>query len=170
MAPPTHHVSYPWRSSRSLISNTASGGCNAILRSMDLDACLAACRATAAFAADVRAYAEHREAPRITVVRGAPRVKVLRVVTQLVHAEPMLSLERVRIDGVSGCADYRGTVCAITSDGERAFTFVWDCSWRAAAEGWLDRHGLPDQARAAREFGWQCFAAWAPDAAFASHR
>jgi hypothetical protein len=100
----------------------------------------------------------------------APRVKVLRVLTQLLHAEPMLSLERVRIDGVSGCADYRGTVTAIACDGERAFTFVWDCSWRAAAEGWLDRHGLPDQARAAREFGWQCFAAWAPDAAFASHR
>ncbi|HWZ59175.1 MAG TPA: hypothetical protein VNW46_09385 [Gemmatimonadaceae bacterium] len=138
---------------------------------MDLDACLAASRATAAFAADVRAYADHREAPRIAVLRAAPRVKVLRVVTQLLHAEPALPVECVRVDGVSGCADYRGTVIAVTPDGERGFAFVWDCSWRAAVEGWLDRHGLPDQTRAAREFGWQCFAAWAPHAALASqHR
>jgi hypothetical protein len=133
---------------------------------MDLDACLAASSATAAFADDVRAYAGHRDATRITVVRAAPRVKVLRVVTKLLHAEPVLIVDRVRIDGVSGCADYRGTVTAITPDGERAFSFVWDCSWRAAAEGWLDRHGLPDQVRAAREFGWQCFAEWATVFAF----
>jgi hypothetical protein len=131
---------------------------------MDLDACLAASRATAAFAADVRAYAVYQEAPRITVVRAAPRVKVLRVVTQLLHAEPTLIVDRVRVDGISGCADYRGTIAVVTPECERAFAFVWDCSWRAAAEGWLDRHGLPDQTRAAREFGWRCFAAWAPDA------
>jgi hypothetical protein len=133
---------------------------------MDLDACLAASSATAAFAADVKAYAGHREAPRITVVRAAPRVKVLRVLTKLLHVEPVLIVDRVRIDGVSGCADYRGTVTAVTPDGERAFSFVWDCSWRAAAEGWVDRHGLPDQTRAAREFDWQCFAEWASVFAF----
>jgi hypothetical protein len=128
---------------------------------MDLDACLAASRATAAFAADLRAYANHREAARITVVRAAPRVKVIRVVTKLLHAEPVLTIEGVRVDGISGCADYRGTVTALTPEGERAFAFVWDCSWRAGIEGWLDRHGLPDQTRAAREFDWQCFAEWA---------
>jgi hypothetical protein len=133
---------------------------------IDLDACLAGSSATAAFAADVRAYANHREAPRITVVRAAPRIKVLRVVTKLLHAEPVLTIDRVRVDGVSGCADYRGTVTVITPDSELAFAFVWDCSWRAAAEGWLDRHGLPDQTRAAREFDWQCFAEWASLAAF----
>jgi hypothetical protein len=133
---------------------------------MDLDACLSASSATPAFSADVRAYASHRDAPRITLLRAAPRVKVLRVVTKLLHAEPILVVDGLRIDGVSGCADYRGTVTAITPEGERSFIFVWDCSWRAAAEGWLDRHGLPDQTRAAREFGWECFAEWASVFAF----
>jgi hypothetical protein len=133
---------------------------------MDLDTCLAASSATTAFVADVRAYVGHREAPRITVVRAAPRVKVLRVLTKLLHAEPILIVDGVRIDGISGCADYRGTITAVTPDGERAFSFVWDCSWRAAAEGWLDRHGLPDQTRAAREFDWQCFAEWSSVFAF----
>jgi hypothetical protein len=140
---------------------------------MDLDACLASSRATSAFATDVRAYREHCDAPRIAVMRAAPRIKVLRVVTQLLFVEPQLTVDGIRIDGVSGCADYRGTIAALTPEGERAFTFLWDCSWRAAAEGWVDRHGLPDQTRAAREFDWQCFAEWAgiftPDHSYGSN-
>lgn len=139
---------------------------------MDLDACLAASRATAAFAADVRAYGAHRDAPRVLAVRPSPRIKVLRVITQLLHAEPLLGVDGVRVDAVSGCADYRGLVTATTDDGDHTFDFVWDCGWRAAHEGWLDRYGLPDQGRAAREFGWQCFATWVhrPDAVVAGHR
>jgi hypothetical protein len=128
---------------------------------ISLDSCLAASASTPAFQADVRAYGDFREAPRIVVVRAAPRVKVLRVIAQLVAAHPELAVDRVRIEGVSGCADYRGTVTAEVIDATpRAFTFVWDCAWRATREGWVDSRGAPDQVRAAREFGWQCFSAW----------
>jgi len=128
---------------------------------LSLDASLAASRATAEFQADVRAYADYRDAKRVVLVRNAPRVKVLRVITQLLATHPELQVERVRLEGVSGCADYRGTVVAeIAHDSPRTFEFVWDCAWRAAREGWVDSRGTPDQVRAAREFGWQCFSEW----------
>ena len=131
---------------------------------ISLDTCFAASAATPAFQADVQAYADFREAPRIVVLRAAPRIKVLRVITHLVAAHPDLAVDRVRIEGISGCADYRGTVTAEVSDaGPRMFAFVWDCGWRAAREGWMDARGNPDQVRAAREFGWQCFSLWTED-------
>ena len=125
------------------------------------DSWLKASQATAEFQADVRAYADFRDASRIVILRAAPRVKVLRVITQLVATHPDLVVERVRIEGISGCADYRGTVVAeIVHDKPRTFAFVWDCAWRAAREGWVDSRGSPDQVRAAREFGWRCFSVW----------
>ena len=128
---------------------------------ISLDACLAASRSTPEFQADIRAYADYRDASRVVILRAAPRIKVLRVITQLVATHPDLVIDRVRIEGVSGCADYRGTVVAeIVRDKPRTFAFVWDCAWRAAQEGWVDKRGNPDQVRAAREFGWQCFSAW----------
>jgi len=128
---------------------------------ISLDASLAASRATPEFQADVRAYADYRDASRVVLVRNAPRVKVLRVITQLVATHPELQVERVRLEGVSGCADYRGTVVAeVAHDAPRTFAFIWDCAWRAAQEGWVDSRGTPDQVRAAREFGWRCFSAW----------
>lgn len=128
---------------------------------ISLDASLAASRATPEFQADVRAYADYRDASRVVLLRNAPRVKVLRVITQLLAQHPELRVERVRLEGVSGCADYRGTVVAeIAHDSPRTFAFVWDCAWRAAQEGWVDKRGTPDQVRAAREFGWQCFSVW----------
>ena len=125
------------------------------------DSWLKASQATAEFQADVRAYADFRDASRIVILRAAPRVKVLRVITQLVATHPDLVVDRVRIEGISGCADYRGTVVAeIAHDKPRTFAFVWDCAWRAAREGWVDSRGSPDQVRAAREFGWRCFSVW----------
>jgi hypothetical protein len=122
---------------------------------------LAASASTLAFQADVHAYADFREAPRVVVTRAAPRIKVLRVITQLVAMHPGLAVDRVRLEGVSGCADYRGTVTVeIIDAAPRAFQFVWDCAWRAAREGWVDSRGTPDQVRAAREFGWRCFSTW----------
>jgi hypothetical protein len=128
---------------------------------MIADSWLKASQATAEFQADVRAYADFRDASRIVILRAAPRVKVLRVITQLVATHPDLVVDRVRIEGISGCADYRGTVVAeIVHDKPRTFAFVWDCAWKAAREGWVDSRGSPDQVRAAREFGWQCFSVW----------
>ena len=128
---------------------------------ISLDACLGASRSTPEFQANVRAYADYRDASRVVILRAAPRIKVLRVITQLIATHLDLVIDRVRIEGVSGCADYRGTVVAeIVHDKPRMFAFVWDCAWRAVQEGWVDKRGNPDQVRAARELGWQCFSVW----------
>ncbi|HET7457556.1 MAG TPA: hypothetical protein VFJ74_07865 [Gemmatimonadaceae bacterium] len=122
---------------------------------------LASSHATPEFKADVLAYASYQDAPRITTARHAPRIKVLRLVAQLLSAEPSLPVERVRVEGLSGCADFRGTATVEAGGETRTFEFVWDCHWRAVQEGWTDAFGLPDQIRAAREFGWRCFERWA---------
>ncbi|MFL5560243.1 MAG: hypothetical protein ACJ79K_02100 [Gemmatimonadaceae bacterium] len=92
--------------------------------------------------------------------RGLPAVKVERLLTQLLHELPDEKIERVEIDARSGCSDFGGQLGVHTADGLRVFEFVWDCRWRAAEEGWTDHWGEPDQIRAAREFGWRCFAVW----------
>jgi hypothetical protein len=89
-----------------------------------------------------------------------PRVKVERVLTQLFAAHPDLEIQQLRLRGRSGCSDFVGTLTAITPDAEHRFAFTWCCAWRAEQEGWRDCFGFWDQARAAREFGWRCFARW----------
>ena len=113
-----------------------------------------------AFKADVRAFAHYQPTSRILIDRHAPRVKILRTLAQLLAAEPGLRVERVRIDALSGCCDFRGTLVATVDGAEQRFEFVWDCRWRAQQEGWVDRWGAADQSRAAREFGWRCFSLW----------
>jgi hypothetical protein len=116
--------------------------------------------AVAGFKADVQAFLVHEPAPRIGVTRLAPRVKVARLLAQLLDAEPDLPVERVRIDAVSGCSDFRGTLVVEAAGETRAFEFVWCCQWRADQEGWRDAFGFSDQIRAAREFDWRCFEQW----------
>jgi hypothetical protein len=125
-----------------------------------LDLLLDQSSADAAFKADVLAFDRYQPAERIRIERHAPRVKILRTLAQLLAAEPSLRVERVRIDGSSGCCDFRGTLVAVAGGAEHVFEFVWDCRWRAHAEGWVDRWGAADQSRAAREFGWRCFSMW----------
>jgi len=112
------------------------------------------------FRSAVNIYASRGETDRIRSVRSSPRVKVLRVIRQLLEREPELAVERVEIDALSGCSDFRGTVRAECADGVRQFEFVWDCQWRAEQLGWVDAFAFPDQIRAAREFGWDCFRSW----------
>ena len=121
---------------------------------------LARSGATEDFKADVRAYASREPASRVTATRHLPRVKVLRVLTQLLESAPTLPIERVHLDAVAGCSDFRGTLTVETLRETHAFEFVWDCHWRAVREGWTDCFGLPDQIRAAREFGHRCFERW----------
>jgi hypothetical protein len=111
---------------------------------------------------DVLAFLQGAEADRVQLDGHAPRVKVERVLTQLFHAHPELQIERVRVQGRSGCSDFVGSVVAFTADGEHRFEFTWCCAWRAEQEGWRDCFGFWDQARAAREFGWRCFSRWEP--------
>lgn len=86
---------------------------------------------------------------------GVPPVKALRGIMKLLEAEPNLAIENVNIQATSGCSDFVGTI--EVNGGEVRFDFVWDCAWRAEQEKYTDHFGYPDQIRAAREFGYQCF-------------
>jgi len=116
--------------------------------------------ASSAFRNAVRAYEARLETDRIQTVRSSPRIKVLRVIRQLVEREPHLAIERIRIDALSGCSDFRGSVRVEHADGVNEFEFAWDCQWRAEQQGWHDHFGFPDQIRASREFDWDCFQSW----------
>jgi hypothetical protein len=126
-----------------------------------LDDLLAASRATAEFREAVARLSRH-EAPgdRITFNHGAPPVKVLRTITKLLEMEPGLAVDRVHVDAQSGCSDFHGTLTV--NDGELIVRFRWDCAWRARQEGFFDHFGYPDQIKAARTFGYQCFEEWVP--------
>ena len=127
----------------------------------ELSPLLDASGVTPAFRADVESFARTGAADRIAVPRHNPHVKVLRLLAQLVHAEPTLAVDRVEIEGRAGCSDYTGSLRAITADGETLhFDFKWCCAWRAQQQGWIDDWGLADQMRAAHEFGWDCFERW----------
>lgn len=127
---------------------------------LPLDELLSACDAPAEFKADVLSYAAYREAGRVTAQGHPPRVKVLRVLAQLLHHEPTLRVETVRVAGSAGCCDFRGVVTVVADGVLRSWEFVWDCRWRAREAGLVDRSGYPDQSLAAREYGWQCFSHW----------
>ena len=119
-------------------------------------------RATDSFKLDVMAFCSGQPAPSVTVEGFAPRIKVQRVLMQLLANEAELPIRRVVVRGRSGCSDFTGEVKVETHSETRVFEFVWDCRWRAETEGWTDCFGLPDQIRAAQEFGWQCFQVWTP--------
>ena len=134
----------------------------------DFESLLAASRATAAFRADLAAFSSREPSERISVVGPSPRVKVLRAIAQLLHAEPSLSVDRVRVQAVSGCADFVGTMTVTDAAGElHAFDFEWNCEWKARQLGYVDGFGFPDQIRAAQEFGWDCFERWTNQSAVA---
>jgi hypothetical protein len=119
-------------------------------------------QATDSFKMDVAAFCSGRVAPRVAVDGFAPRVKVQRLLMQLLSTEAALPITRVLVRGRSGCSDFAGEVKVETVSETHVFDFVWDCRWRAEQEGWTDCFGLPDQMRAAHEFGWQCFQVWSP--------
>ena len=127
---------------------------------MDLERLLWASRATDEFKDSVRQYSTEGKAPLIEVTGFSPSTKVLRVVSQLLESEPGLALERVRVSGAAGCSDFRGVAEAHADGVVRQWSFVWCCKWRAIEQGWVDWFGLPDQMRAAREFGHRCFQTW----------
>lgn len=122
-------------------------------------------RATDSFKLDVAAFCSGRLVPTVTVDGFAPRIKVQRVLMQLLSTEASLPITRVVVRGRSGCSDFTGEVAVETVTETHVFEFVWDCRWRAEKEGWTDCFGLPDQMRAAQEFGWECFQVWEPRSA-----
>lgn len=96
-----------------------------------------------------------RSNPAVQFNRAVPAVKALRVISKLLEAAPNEEIRSVAIQGRSGCSDFEGSIQV--NGGEIEFNFVWDCAWRAEQEGLRDHWGSPDQIRAAREFGYQCF-------------
>lgn len=122
-------------------------------------------RATESFKLDVTAFCAGHVVPRVTVEGFAPRVKVERLLMQLLSNEAHLPITRVVVRGRSGCSDFSGEVKVETVSETHVFDFVWDCRWRAQEQGWTDCFGLPDQMRAAQEFGWRCFHTWSPRSA-----
>ena len=118
--------------------------------------------ATDRFKADVIAFASRADAASITLVRMVPRIKVIRLINQLLHAHPEWAVERLHVDARSGCSDFVGTVVVEGGGQARRIEFAWDCRWRAEQQGWKDAFGFPDQIRAADEFGWNCFHHWQP--------
>ena len=125
-----------------------------------MESILARSQATDAFKRDLVRYAAGEEVSAVRIVGFAPRVKVERVLTQLLNAEPQLVIQRVAVHGSSGCSDFVGEVAVETPTETRTFSFTWCCRWRAEQEGWRDYFGFPDQIRAAREFKWDCFQKW----------
>ena len=97
---------------------------------------------------------------RITFDRLSPPVKVERLLTKALVEYPDLAIESIEVRGSSGCEFFRGTAIIRTADEERHVRFHWDCKWKAEQQGWADYFGFPDQARAAREFGYDCFRGW----------
>jgi hypothetical protein len=127
---------------------------------MQLEHILAESAATDHFRADVRTFMKTGAARRVETEPFAPRIKVLRLIAQLLATESDLRVDAIRIDAASGCSDFVGAVDVACEDGTRRFEFAWDCRWRAQQEGWTDCFGFPDQIRAAQEFEWRCFRVW----------
>lgn len=90
----------------------------------------------------------------------SPPVKVERTLTMLFKRYPELPIQSIRIRGSSGCEFYRGELVLEAGGEQRQVRFHWDCKWKAVQEGWTDYFGFPDQMRAAREFGYDCFRIW----------
>jgi hypothetical protein len=127
-----------------------------------LEQILATSSAPETFKRSVRSYCETGASDHIQVEGFAPRIKVRRLLTQVLAAEPELPIERIALRARSGCSDFVGTVQIHTASETRVYEFVWDCRWRAEQEGWTDCFGFPDQIRAAREYDWRCFLRWEP--------
>lgn len=121
----------------------------------DLETLLEASAATQGFKDAVLQLKAGRSADKIAYNPGVPPVKALRAISKLLEDQPALAIDSVNIQATSGCSDFVGTLDV--NGGEQRFEFVWDCAWRAEAQGYKDHFGYPDQIRAAREFGYQCF-------------
>lgn len=121
----------------------------------DLGTLLKASNATEEFKQSVADLEAGKSADKIMFNPGAPPVKVLRTITKLLEAAPELAIESVNVQATSGCSDFVGTIDV--NGGQERFSFVWDCAWRAKQQGYVDHFNYPDQIRASREFGYQCF-------------
>ena len=101
-----------------------------------------------------------RASDRVAFGRHCPPVKVERALMKALEEYPHLPIESISVEAASGCEFFRGTMEVHTAAEVRRVAFHWDCKWKAEQMGWADWFGFPDQSRAAREFGHDCFRAW----------
>jgi hypothetical protein len=128
---------------------------------MNLSDLLSRSRASAAFRDAVADFARsHRANDGVHFNHGSPPVKVERTLMQLLNSSPEMEIDRVEIHGTSGCEYFRGKMIVHVLDGKHTIQFHWDCKWKAEEVGFTDYFGFPDQIRAAREFGFDCFRGW----------
>jgi hypothetical protein len=129
---------------------------------MNLSDLLSRSRASTPFRDAVADFSRsHRANDGVHFNHGSPPVKVERTLMQLLNSSPEMEIDRVEIHGFSGCEYFRGEMIVHTRDGQHTIRFHWDCKWKAQEQGWSDCFGFPDQGRAAREFGYDCFRGWA---------
>jgi hypothetical protein len=122
--------------------------------------------ATEAFREAVERFLrEGRANERVAFNRDCPALKVERWLTKALEEYPELHVESIDLRASSGCEYFRGTAEVHTAAETRRVSFHWDCKWKAQQMGWADYFGFPDQIRAAREFGYDCFRSWNEDAA-----
>jgi hypothetical protein len=113
------------------------------------------------FAAAVTEFLRsHRSNDHVQYGPGCPPVKIERTLMQLLKSSPEMEIERIEIRGVSGCEYFRGELVVHTTYAPVTVRFEWNCKWKAQEQGWSDYFGFPDQTRAAREFGHDCFRTW----------
>ncbi len=120
-----------------------------------LEELIQASAATSDFKAAIRTFVAGLDSELIRCSAGSPRVKVLRVLMKLLETFPGEEISDVRIEGVSSCSAFEGKLW-FGPDGTEV-VFNWDCHWKAKQEKMNAWYGAPDQTRAAKEFGYQCF-------------
>src|SRR3954470_12347238 len=76
----------------------------------DIEQILARSRAAEPFKVAVRSYRSGAGGDHIRVDGYAPSIKVKRLLTHMLAAEPNLAIERISLRGRSGCSDFVGTV------------------------------------------------------------
>jgi hypothetical protein len=130
---------------------------------MPLFALLHASSATPEFRLAVEAFARSGStSQRVAFAPGAPVIKVERTLTKILGSYSNLPIDSVQINGTSGCDFFRGSALIRTTEDQFCVDFDWNCRWKALQVGWTDYFGYPDQTRAAREFGFDCFKSWFP--------
>lgn len=91
---------------------------------------------------------------------GIPAVKIIRVIMKLLQEYPETKIESIRVDAQSGCSNFDGMLAVEPEN--LTIHFSWDCAWRAKQSNVVNQWGMVDQAKAAWDFGYQCFSTFEP--------
>ena len=92
---------------------------------------------------------------RIRYPLGTPAIKIVRTIMKLLENYPDLPFDAVAVAARSGCATFEGIISVEPQ--KRQFEFIWDCQWRAQQNNLTNAWGMPDQVKAAHDFGYQCY-------------